>query len=121
MSDDAELLLETADKLLREALPGTGGAWPRAVAFAVRAALELEIGSFWRRVEPGVAVAPMRTQLLLLAAYADNSVAVAASELWHELSRATHHHAYDLAPTAHELRTWHAETEDLRLRLAGAA
>lgn len=119
MTDDIAVLLDTSDRLLREAAPGTRGAWPRVVAFAVRAALELEIDSFWARVEPSVADAPMRSKLLLLEAYADRLVAHSASELWHELSRATHHHAYDLAPTAHELRAWHAAVAELGPRLTG--
>lgn len=119
MSGDVEVLLDTSDRLLREVVPGTRGVWPRVVAFAVRAALELEIDAFWARVEPEVAGAPMRSKLLLLEAYADRAVAQTASELWHELSRATHHHAYELAPTAHELRAWYAAVVELRHCLAG--
>lgn len=33
----------------------------------------------------------------------------AAAELWSRLSSAAHHHAYELAPTADELRAWHGE------------
>ncbi len=121
MSEDVQVLLGTADRLLREAVPGTRGMWPRLVAFTVRAALELEIDAFWARVEPGVAGAPMRSKLLLLEAYTDPMAARSASELWHELSGATHHHAYDLAPTADELRTWYAAVVELRGQLAPAA
>jgi hypothetical protein len=32
-----------------------------------------------------------------------------ATELWHTLSRAAHHHAYELAPIGPELRAWHGE------------
>ena len=121
MSDDIDVLLETSDRLLREALPGTRGVWPRVVAFAVRAALELALDDFWARVEPDVAASPMRSKLLLLEAYADGPIPRSASELWHELSRATHHHAYDLAPTAPELRSWYGEVVELRRLLAVAA
>lgn len=121
MNEDVDVLLVTSDRLLREALPGTRGVWPRVVAFAVRAALELALDDFWGRVEPDVAASPMRSKLLLLEAYADQTVARSTSELWHELSRATHHHAYDLAPTAPELRTWYDEVVELRRRLAVAA
>jgi hypothetical protein len=40
--------------------------------------------------------------------------------VWHTLSRAAHHYAYELAPTGRELRTWHGEvftlTHDLERR-----
>lgn len=35
------------------------------------------------------------------------------SYLWHELSGAGHYHAYELVPTAAELRRWHTEAGDL--------
>lgn len=103
---DAELLLHAADRLLTRVVPGTRGAWPRAVAFALRAALELELDAFWQRVQPEVVQAPMRSQLLLLRSYAGEDVAVDAVAAWHALSRACHHHAYELAPNAQELRRW---------------
>src|SRR5262249_30618755 len=49
----------------------------------------------------------MRAQLLLLPRYAGAEVAEDARDAWFGLARATHHHAYELAPTAAELRTWH--------------
>src|SRR5215469_5012104 len=48
----------------------------------------------------------MRAQLLLLPRYAGAEVAEDARDAWFGLARATHHHAYELAPTAVELRTW---------------
>jgi hypothetical protein len=49
----------------------------------------------------------MRPQLMMLHRYAGASTAAQAAEAWYGLARATHHHAYDLAPTAAELRRWH--------------
>lgn len=102
---ESDQLLRSADRLLKDVLPGTRGLWPRTVALIVRAALELELDAFWSRVQPEVAAAPKRSQLLLLPAYADRAVAEQAADAWYSLSRGTHHHAYELAPTAHELRT----------------
>jgi L-arabinose isomerase len=36
-----------------------------------------------------------------------------AREAWLGLAGAAHHHAYELAPTAAELRTWHSEVTQL--------
>jgi hypothetical protein len=47
----------------------------------------------------------MRAQLLLLPQFTDPGTV--ARESWLGLSRAAHHHAYELAPTAGELRNWH--------------
>ncbi len=116
---DTELLLDTADQLLAHVVPGTRGAWPRAVAFAVRAALELELDAYWGQVQPEVAHAPMRSQLLLLRSYAGENVAVDAIEAWHALSRACHHHAYELAPTAQELRRWLQQVRSVSDALVG--
>ncbi len=122
---DAELLLDTADRLLAHVVPGTRGVWPRAVAFALRAALEMELDAYWRRVQPEVVHAPMRSQLLLLRSYTGADVAAEAVEAWHVLSRACHHHAYELAPTAQELRRWLQQvrsiSEALALKRSGPA
>ncbi len=103
---DTEELLATADRLLREVVPGTRGVWPRTVAFVVRAALEQELAAFWQRCVPEVARVPMRSQLLLLGSYTDTGLARDAAGAWGGLSLACHHHAYELAPTAVELRAW---------------
>jgi hypothetical protein len=55
----------------------------------------------------------MRPQLLLLPAYAGGDIAERAREAWMGLARATHHHAYELAPTAAELRGWHQAVSQL--------
>lgn len=114
---ESDQLIRTADRLLAEVIPGTRGLWPRTVAMVVRAALELELEAFWRRVEPDVASAPRRSQLLLLPTYADRAVARDAAEAWYGLSRGTHHHAYELAPTADELRDWLLTVERVRTGL----
>src|SRR5688500_8649034 len=89
-----------ADLLLTEPPDSMAGRWPRAVAILGRQALELSVERLWLRVAPGLGHASFRAQLLCLPTFVDRSVAVSASVAWAELSRACHHHAYELPPTA---------------------
>jgi hypothetical protein len=100
-------LLADADRLLATTVPGTHGRWPRACAWLIRLALELSLDEFWARVLPEAAACSMRAQLLLLPQFADADTSARARDAWFGVARATHHHAYDLSPTAAELRTWH--------------
>ncbi len=104
----ADELLDDADRLLSGERRASGAWWPRATAFLLRSALELELAAYWARVEPGVEVCSMRAQLTVLRRpeYAGPDTGTDVAAAWHALSRACHHHAYDLAPTAIELRTW---------------
>jgi hypothetical protein len=102
----AELLAE-ADRLLTTVVPGTRGRWPRACAWLTRLALEQALDDYWSRVLPEAVNCGVRRQLLMLPQYAGVSTAAQAAEAWYGLARATHHHAYDLAPTAAELRRCH--------------
>jgi hypothetical protein len=110
-------LLTQADRLLNTVIPGTQGCWPRACAWLIRLALEETLDQYWANVLPEAASCPMRAQLLLLPAYADIGTAQRAREAWTGLARAAHHHAYDLAPTAAELRTWHTLVSQLTIEL----
>ncbi len=102
-----EELLAEADRLLSTVVPDTRGRWPRACAWLTRLALEQALDEHWARVLPGAAGCGMRPQLLLLPRYAGQDTADKARDAWFGLARASHHHAYDLAPTAAELRRWH--------------
>ncbi len=55
----------------------------------------------------------MRAQLLCLREYTDHRVAARADAVWGALSNACHDHHYELAPTAAELRAWHAEVRGI--------
>jgi hypothetical protein len=99
-------LLDEADRLLRDPVRGTRGLWPRTVALLARLALEQAIDELWRHREPGLADCSMRAQLLCLPSYVDADTAGDAAATWSALSRAVHHHAYELAPSAVELRGW---------------
>ncbi len=103
----AQDLLDEADRLLTTVVPGTRGRWPRACAWLIRLALEKSLDDYWTARLPEAKSCSMRAQLLLLPRYAGAELAGDARDAWFGLARATHQHAYELAPTAAELRTWH--------------
>jgi hypothetical protein len=114
-------LLDAADQMLRSPVPGLGNLWPRACALLIRTALELTLDRYWARVLPEAAYCGMRQQLLLLPLYAgglydspgDLDAVSLAREAWLGLAGAAHHHAYELAPNASELRSWHTAVSQL--------
>lgn len=136
-----EELLASADQLLTSPVPGLGSLWPRACALLIRLALELSLDRYWERVLPEAADCGMRQQLLLLPQYTralpmnvDACAALSASEAaasdaadaaslaraaWLGLAGAAHHHAYELAPTAEELRGWHTAVLRMNASLTG--
>jgi hypothetical protein len=69
--------------------------------------IEQALDEHWSHVLPEAVNCGVRPQLLILPQYAGATTAAQAAEAWYGLARATHHHAYDLAPTAAELRRWH--------------
>ena len=75
----------------------------------------MTLDRFWARVLPSAASCGMRQQLLLLPLYTADLPAASglAREAWLGLAGAAHHHAYELAPTAAELRTWHTKVTEL--------
>lgn len=107
------------DLLGREGL-ALGGERHRAVALVARQALERAIAAALERRAPGTSRVSARAQLLCLPTYAPTEPALAARYLWSVLSRACHHHAYELTPTAEELTGWLAETERVIAALAPA-
>jgi hypothetical protein len=126
-----EELLDAADQLLTSPVPGLGNLWPRACALLIRLALELTLDRYWARTLPEAAACGMRAQLLLLPLYAGGAAgpvpvdaapardAVSlAREAWLGLAGAAHHHVYELAPNAAELRGWHTAVSRLAAMLA---
>jgi hypothetical protein len=114
-------LLAEADRLLTTVVPGTRGRWPRACAWLTRLALEQALDEYWAHTLPEAVNCGVRPQLLMLPRYADANIAAKAAEAWYGLARVTHHHAYDLAPTAVELRRWHELVLAVVAELAEAA
>jgi hypothetical protein len=103
---DPRELLEAADNLLARPPDSMAGRWPRAVALLARQAVEGSLFDFWREIHPGVEAAPMRAQLLVLRSEVTANLAAEAEYAWAALSRACHHHPYELVPTAEELGRW---------------
>ncbi len=83
------------------------GLWPRTSALLGRRALEATVGDMWRRRDLDLRRCPMRVQLIYLRRrLGDRDLAAQTSHAWSALSRACHHHPYELAPTADELARW---------------
>jgi hypothetical protein len=99
-------LLVAADELLARPPDLMAGRWPRAVARLTRQAIEGSLFDLWRAIHPGVEAAPMRAQLLVLRNEVTPNLAAEAEYAWAALSRACHHHPYELVPTAVELGQW---------------
>ena len=115
-----EELLAAAEQLLTSPMPGLGSLWPRACALLIRLALEVSLDRYWARVLPAAATIGMRQQLLMLPLYTSDEAASLAREAWLGLAGAAHHHAYELAPTAAELRGWHSSVGRLRELIASS-
>ena len=100
------LVLADAEAMVSMSSERTSGLWPRAGAMLARQALEDAIEERYRRTVPGLERASARVKLICLRTYAGESVAHEATQLWGELSRACHVHAYELSPTGAELDAW---------------
>ncbi len=102
----ARELLSEARRLVERPGTGTLGLWPRASALLARQALEVSLRSYWSAVAPGTEAVSMRAQLLCLEGYMSATTARQAHLVWTALSRASHHHVYELPPTRDELVAW---------------
>ncbi|MBF6327197.1 hypothetical protein [Nocardia transvalensis] len=110
--------LAAADELLRGTVTDAGGLWSRAAVWLLRIALEQSIDQLWLQVAPPLARCSMRAQLLALDSWVGPDVAARIATVWATLSRAGHHHDYELPPTLIELRGWYDETVRLVEELA---
>jgi hypothetical protein len=100
--ESAADLLAMAEAVMARARPETAGLWPRAAALLARQALEMSLDEFWRSKDLALAGCGTRPQLICLREYMPQS-AGRIHEAWSVLSRACHHHPYELSPTAEEL------------------
>ena len=118
---DPRDLLDMAEGLLRRADPTTAGLWPRAAALLALQALQASVLRLWERHTLELQGCPMRTQLICLRSYLDDApLAARTGHAWSALSRACHHHPYELAPTAAELRSWFSVVSELIQRVGRA-
>jgi hypothetical protein len=60
---------------------------------------------------PGAERCANRPRLLCLGEYVPDELAERTSFLWATLSRACHHHPYELSPNADEISGWIADAE----------
>ena len=93
-------ILSRAEALLRSADAAPSALRERAAALLARQALEAALTDYWRRRSPAMVDCPTRAQIRCLD---DPSVAQRVSSCWAVLSRACHHHPYELTPGANEL------------------
>ncbi len=94
-------LIAHARGLLEESTRGTVSAWPRAAALLARQQIEGALTAYWHGREPSLQRMNMRVQLACLQVYAsDTQLASDAAWAWYALTRATHHHPYELDPHA---------------------
>ena len=101
-------------RILIERPEASGGVWPRAAALLTRQALEDALDRLWQEIYPGVQHANRATQLACLGLMVKDAGLVAdVRSAWVSLSRACHHHHYELGPTAAELDRWIRQTEHL--------
>jgi hypothetical protein len=106
-SSAARELLAAARLLADRADDDTQGLWPRAAALLARQSLEVALKTYWRIKAPGVEESSLRAQFLCLGSWiSDAPLARRAYYAWSALSRASHHHPYELTPTRDELTVW---------------
>ena len=107
-------LLRLAEELLRRSDPATAGLWPRASSLLALQALESSLERLWDGHALDLRGCTMATRLICLRSYlGDASLAARTGHAWSALHRACHHHAYELAPTAGELRSWFSVVGEL--------
>jgi hypothetical protein len=115
-------VLALARDLLLRPEARTAGVWPRASALLGRQALEMALDSFWRERRPGVEACSTHAQLLCLREFwPDREEAGRIHHAWTALTRACHHHPYELAPTAAELEAWFSPVDRLAERVTPSA
>ena len=104
---DTRAVLDLARDLLSRADPSTAGLWPRAAALLIRQALEEAVDAYWNARQVPLDSVSTQTQLVCLRMMTPGGTLPAQlHEAWGALSRACHHHPYELAPTLGELATW---------------
>lgn len=111
-------ILELAQGLLKRTDPETAGLWPRAAALL---ALEATLDDFWLRKGVRLDACWMRSQLVCLEDYVDREVAGRVHHAWGALSRACHHHPYELAPSVEELQSLVASVSEFQAVVAATA
>ena len=94
----------------------------RIAAFLTRQALESEIDAYCELlIAPMPFPVRMRSRLAVLHALDKTGFDRTAEYAWNALSRACHHHSYELSPTISELRHLHSKVAGLAAMRATTA
>ena len=81
--------------------------WGRAAAVLARQAVELSVDEFWAQRSIPMVGTSARSQVLALRLYLPHAeLAAEGHATWSLLSRACHHHPYDLQPSRDEVLGW---------------
>lgn len=96
-------LLHEAEHLCGGLDDASASYWARAAGFLARMALEDAVTAVVVGLDPALRDATMASKLLLLGVRTGDDDVRAAQRAWAGLSRACHHHPYELAPTRAEL------------------
>ena len=107
-------LLDYADRLLDGEF-GLGARGPRTAALLARSVLEEwldEQSASWS--SPALGFATTRSKIVALGAIRSPALGERTRRVWHALSRAVHHHAYELQPAASEIRHLVGEVRELQ-------
>jgi hypothetical protein len=106
MTPPAELIA-VARQLVARTDAKTAGVWPRAAALLGRQAFESALDEWWRAKGIPLDVCTTHAQLLCLSTYLrDDDTAAQLGYAWSALTRACHHHPYELSPATGELEGW---------------
>jgi hypothetical protein len=108
-------LLDYADEVLDGAY-GLGGRAPRTAALLARRAFEEwldELSAPWAAEVQSDRPPTTSSKLVALGALRGAELGERAKRVWHGLSRAVHHHAYELQPSAAEVRSLVAQVRAL--------
>jgi len=97
-------ILSMAEAVLDGSVSVPGGHSARAAAVLARQALEEIVDERCASIALGMGRPSMRSKLIILTALDVATVGACAQTAWDSLSRACHHHSYELQPTAGEVR-----------------
>ncbi len=107
-------LLDLASGMLTRQYVQRPGLWPRASALLVRQALEESLSGYWIVKGIGLEHCSTRAQLICLREYLrEGDLASRVAHTWSALSRACHHHSYELPPTVEEIKSWMEPVREL--------
>ena len=102
--------------------PGAlGRAARRSAAFLIRTSLESTLRVFLNRAAPGATAANFTVRLhCLLHLHEDHELAARVAWTWAALSRATHHHGYEIPPPRRDLDRWMATVAEFQASVGSA-